>query len=127
MKRNNILTNVYSDPTETILALVSKLSLCMLLFASSIIFFHSEFKKSPLPKIYRRFLAVSLILAACIISTFATYEFITIINKIAVFCSKNNSCLYDVNMLTITKYVYYVVAIIFITVCLFAARSMILF
>ena len=115
----------FASPTESIIALTNKLSLCMLMLGSSLLFFQAEFKKYPIALLHRKVLAMSLIVMSCIISTMAIYEYELVMDKYIVFCRKTNVCLYDINMIYISKYVYLTISLIFTVICFYLTYLMI--
>ena len=99
---NTALATTIVSPTETIVALITKLSASLLLLASAILFYTmSNRNTSKIPKNISVALSIALMLLSCIISIFATYEFDRIIPKYSLYCNKNN-CLYDTFILKYT-------------------------
>lgn len=94
------------SPTETILALSSKLSLCMLMIGTSLLFFNSSNQNHSLPFFYRRLFAIVLIVLPCVIAVTSTFDFVVVIDKYSVHCMKDNSCLYSKNTIVLAKCVY---------------------
>lgn len=127
MKKNISQPSVidYAGPTITIMALSSKLSLCMLMLGTSLLFFSSNSKTFPLPKIYKKWFAISLVLLPCLVAIASTYEFTRIMDKYSTDCVKQNACLYDIQMIRLTKVVYITCASVFSTICLTFAFVMI--
>ena len=115
----------FASPTESIIALTNKLSLCMLMLGSSLLFFQAEFKKYPIALLHRKVLALSLIVMSCVISAMAIYEYELVMDKYIVFCRKTNVCLYDINMIYISKYVYLTISLIFTVICFYLTYLMI--
>lgn len=113
---NKALATSIVSPTETIVALVTKLSVSLLLLASAILFYTmSNRNTSKIPKTISVALSIALMLLSCIISIFATYEFDRIIPKYSLYCNKNN-CLYDTSVLYVTRMFYTSFSIVFICV-----------
>jgi hypothetical protein len=115
----------FASPTESIIALTNKLSLCMLMLGYSLLFFQAEFKKYPIALLHRKVLALSLIVMSCVISAMAIYEYELVMDKYIVFCRKTNVCLYDINMIYISKYVYLTISLIFTVICFYLTYLMI--
>lgn len=114
------------DPTPYIMSLVAKFSLCLLFLASSILFFHMARKssKSTIPKNYSIPTSILLIIMAISISSYATYEFYYIINKLKHNCSNNREskkCLYNASILNRTFQFYLVICFVFIVINIFIA------
>jgi hypothetical protein len=113
---NTSLARTIVSPTDTIDALVTKLSVSLLLLASAILFYTmSNRNTSKIPKTISVALSIALMLLSCIISIFATYEFDRIIPKYSLYCNKNN-CLYDTSVLHVTRMFYTSFSIVFICV-----------
>jgi hypothetical protein len=113
---NKALATSIVSPTETIVALITKLSVSLLLLASAILFYTmSNRNTSKIPKTISVALSIALMLLSCIISIFATYEFDRIIPKYSLYCNKNN-CLYDTSVLYVTRMFYTSFSIVFICV-----------
>ena len=119
------MDNKITDPTPYIMTLVDKFSLCLLFLASSILFFHMARKssKSTIPKIYSIPTSIILIVMAISISSYATYEFYYIINKLKHNCSslQKNNCLYSANILNRTFQFYLSICFAFIIINIFIA------
>jgi hypothetical protein len=107
-----------NNPTPIILALINKFSLCMLLVANSALFHTLALnKKSNIPKLFSIYISIIFIVIAVIICVFATYEFVSSINKYVVYCEKNNGCLYTSDMMFTAKILYLFVAVAFSIAC----------
>jgi hypothetical protein len=123
--KNNCM-KMRTDPiaTDTINAWVSKMSLCMLLLASSLLFYRYDSGIS-IPLNYRKTCSVVLIFLTCFISSLATFEFYTIINDIIDNFNNTVPLLYSKSMLKITRSCYILAAVVFICTCFFISYLMI--
>ena len=119
------MKNGIDEPTPYIMSLVDKFSLCLLFLASSILFFHMARKssKSSIPKIYSVPTAIILIVIAILISSYATYEFYYIINKLKHNCSHNRklNCVYNADILNRSFQFYLSICFAFIIINIFIA------
>lgn len=116
------INNDLNDPTEALTSLSTKLGLCLLFLASSILFYHMAKRGSTIPAKYAFPVAFFLLLLGCAQSLYATYEYIYTIQKMDKFCKKkNNTCLYDDKMLNQTKIFYLILCILFILVNFYIA------
>jgi hypothetical protein len=121
MKKNHHVV----DPliSDTISALVGKLSLCMLLLTSSVLFY-SNSNNIVIPLIYRKICSLSLILLTCFISFSATYEFEILMEGFIKNYDSYGSLLYTRKMLLTARMVYLIFSTIFILTCIFIAFLM---
>lgn len=111
-----------NDPTEALTSLSTKLGLCLLFLASSILFYHMARRGSTIPPKYAFPVAFFLLMLGCAQSLYATYEYIYTIEKMDKYCkNKNNNCLYDDIMLNQTKIFYLILCILFILVNFYIA------
>ena len=116
------INNDLNDPTAALTSLSTKLGLCLLFLASSILFYHMARRGSTIPAKYAFPVALFLLLLGCAQSLYATYEYIYTIQKMDKFCkNKNNTCLYDDVMLNHTKIFYLILCILFILVNFYIA------
>ena len=122
-KNNSMKMSTDPIATDTINSWVSKMSLCMLLLASSILFYRYDTGIS-IPLIYRKTCSVVLIFLTCFISSLATFEFYKIINGILDNYNNTAPLLYSKSMLKITRNCYIFAAVIFICTCFFIAYLM---
>ena len=116
------INNDLNDPTGALTSLSTKLGLCLLFLASSILFYHMARRGSTIPPKYAFPVALFLLLLGCAQSLYATYEYIYTIQKMDKFCKKKkNMCLYDDEMLNQTKIFYLLLCILFILVNFYIA------
>ena len=105
--------------TDTISALVSKLSLCMLLLSCSLLFYRNNDRRILIPLYYRKICSLSLILLTCLISFFGTLEFATIMGNFIENYKDYDNMLYSYDMLVRSRTVYIIVSSIYILTALF--------
>ena len=111
-----------NDPTMSLTSLSTKLALCLLFLASSILFYHMARRGSTIPPKYAFPVAIFLLLLGCAQSIYATYEYIYTAEKMDDYCKKKkNKCLYDDVMLNHTEIFYLVLCILFILVNFYIA------
>lgn len=121
MSNSSIKTEL-NDPTLSLTSLSTKLGLCLLFLASSILFYHMARRGSTIPPKYAFPVAIFLILLGCAQSIYATYEYIYTIEKMDHYCKNNNNkCLYDDIMLNQTKIFYVMLCLLFILVNFYIA------
>lgn len=109
----------FNNPTPVILALVNKFILCMLLVANSALFHTLALnKKSKIPQTFSIAVSLVFISLAFILGSFALYEYIIAINQYVTFCNNNSGCLYSSTSLSIAKYMYIFIAIMFSLTCI---------
>lgn len=102
----------------------SKMSLCMLLLASSILFYRngSDIK---IPSKIRQICSVSLIIITCIVSIRATVDFNFIMKFIIENYDEINPVLYPKQMVIRARYTYIISAILVVITNIFIAFAMI--
>ena len=105
--------------TDTISALVSKLSLCMLLLSCSLLFYRNNDRRILIPLDSRKICSLSLILRTCLISFFGTLEFATIMGNFIENYKDYDNMLYSYDMLVRSRTVYIIVSSIYILTALF--------
>ena len=87
--------NYNQNLTNIVNSYIGKKSLCMLLLASSLLFYNMATKSgSNIPKFYTLTIAISLILYSVIIGMLALYEFNSEMNKVILKAQKLN----DINL-----------------------------
>jgi hypothetical protein len=102
------------------------MSLCMLLLASSILFYRTD-TGMIIPIKYKKFCSLSLIFLTCAISSMATAEFYKSIGGVINKYKSLAPLLYTKRMLILSKWFYTIAAIIFILTCIFIGLLMIIF
>jgi hypothetical protein len=117
------------DPavTETINSWVSKMSLCMLLVASSLLFYRTNIGTQPLSIFFTKMCSIVLILTVCFISYVSTVEFIYIMNWILDNYHEIKPLLYTKSMIIQAKNSYTFTAIVLIITNIVIALLMLLY
>ena len=127
----NIDSGIYTlkqlnDPTNVDFAWSGNLSLCLLLLASSILFFHLAHNKyTRIPHSTSLFVSVFLIVMALLYSIVSITQYIYILNKMDKYCEKK-PCLLNDNILNAHKYAYIGFSTLFIFITTFITYILII-
>jgi sterol desaturase/sphingolipid hydroxylase (fatty acid hydroxylase superfamily) len=105
------MSQIFTDPTSAVVALVNKFALSLLIMATAFIFYNMTNKKiTSMPRYITVYMAVLLLCLSISISGMATYEFYTVIPKY----KSCNDCLYSEKSLNFIKKFYCTFSILFI-------------
>lgn len=124
MNKNKIESS-FNDPSQTLNFLITKLSFCVILLGTAIIFFQAKFNQNVIPLQLKKGLSVIIVLITCFYSILSLYEFVILMNKFENVYCLNNNCLYDNKFLNTIKNAYSISTGIFIIICFFIAFLMI--
>lgn len=116
MEKNTLHSLTFSNPTETIVALISKFSLSLLILAAGILFFQmseQNTSSSKIPKKISIYMSIFLIFLSCSISIFSTIEFHSVFPKY-ISASNSSNSLYTTIMLKSIIIFYTAFSVLFI-------------
>jgi len=123
----NYNENIHKNINELVNSYISKKSLCMLLLASSILFYNmAKNNKDNIPSIYALIISILLILYSLVLGIYGGYDFLHQINNNIAKCL-HGKCSSDINHLINVRNFYTYMGVIYSLILLLITYILIQF